>query len=477
VHFTRIFWLSAVTILLAAGLAVDGYCKAKAVSKKKDCKAKVVVKCDGPLGPHDKKIVNEGDCPQEAEWEVSCGENCCAYAYAKAWKAEDRSYRCKDKLKGLCPDGWTSQGKAADPAACELCSIWPIQENPMVVVDSVDGGVRVMLVGRMIAVSYSLCSLTVELFQHGDTSDVFFLGTVRLIGATREATYRGFNSQNFNYSTNGDSTILTFDFVHPVVITHEGPYDSIGVALTADAASVARGFITFETLADNITPTGDMMTISDQYSHPPAPATYTGVTFSLSNGQSPMLAKVGSPRTAFDGQAITDSICDVESANSDDMPRAADQGAVLCTFLTDDSLVWGFPPDLIIDYDAPVTEAGGLLLDIDGPEVWEISAYLASVPVGATLSLDASDAGNIDAVAVPWSMSIPGGFDRLVIHYSDTTPRDVSLAFDNFYTSSFPPSGQIPTLTEWGMIIFGVLLLGFITWVFLKRRKPVVSVQ
>jgi LPXTG-motif cell wall-anchored protein len=29
----------------------------------------------------------------------------------------------------------------------------------------------------------------------------------------------------------------------------------------------------------------------------------------------------------------------------------------------------------------------------------------------------------------------------------------------------------IPTLTEWGLIIFGVVLLGFITWVFFKRKK------
>jgi hypothetical protein len=29
----------------------------------------------------------------------------------------------------------------------------------------------------------------------------------------------------------------------------------------------------------------------------------------------------------------------------------------------------------------------------------------------------------------------------------------------------------IPTLTEWGLIIFGVVLLGFITWVFLRRQK------
>jgi hypothetical protein len=34
--------------------------------------------------------------------------------------------------------------------------------------------------------------------------------------------------------------------------------------------------------------------------------------------------------------------------------------------------------------------------------------------------------------------------------------------------------GAIPTLTEWGLIIFGVLLLGFITWVFLRRRRAVV---
>ncbi len=34
---------------------------------------------------------------------------------------------------------------------------------------------------------------------------------------------------------------------------------------------------------------------------------------------------------------------------------------------------------------------------------------------------------------------------------------------------------NIPTLTEWGLIIFGVVLIGFITYVFLRRRKAVVS--
>jgi fibro-slime domain-containing protein len=37
----------------------------------------------------------------------------------------------------------------------------------------------------------------------------------------------------------------------------------------------------------------------------------------------------------------------------------------------------------------------------------------------------------------------------------------------------FVPPGAIPALTDWGLIIFGVVLLGFISWVFLKRRKVI----
>jgi hypothetical protein len=50
-----------------------------------------------------------------------------------------------------------------------------------------------------------------------------------------------------------------------------------------------------------------------------------------------------------------------------------------------------------------------------------------------------------------------------------------SATYDNLCLTTVPP--DIPTLTEWGLIIFGVVLLGFITWVFLKRRKTVVSLR
>ena len=48
---------------------------------------------------------------------------------------------------------------------------------------------------------------------------------------------------------------------------------------------------------------------------------------------------------------------------------------------------------------------------------------------------------------------------------------------DNNECSTIYTPTDIPTLTEWGLIIFGVVLLGFITWVFLRRRKAVASYQ
>lgn len=43
----------------------------------------------------------------------------------------------------------------------------------------------------------------------------------------------------------------------------------------------------------------------------------------------------------------------------------------------------------------------------------------------------------------------------------------------DFIAMAVLPPRDIPTLTEWGLIMFGLVLLGFITWVFLKRRKVI----
>jgi hypothetical protein len=70
--------------------------------------------------------------------------------------------------------------------------------------------------------------------------------------------------------------------------------------------------------------------------------------------------------------------------------------------------------------------------------------------------------------------------DHLVLEFDETIfSGDVKIGlgcyltatYDNFCLTRGPY--VIPTLTEWGLIIFGVVLLGFITLVFLKRRKVI----
>ncbi|MEW5925530.1 MAG: IPTL-CTERM sorting domain-containing protein, partial [Candidatus Zixiibacteriota bacterium] len=53
------------------------------------------------------------------------------------------------------------------------------------------------------------------------------------------------------------------------------------------------------------------------------------------------------------------------------------------------------------------------------------------------------------------------------------------LALQYVYLSSgaisrnYPGTGEIPTLTEWGLIIFTLLLLGWMTWMIIRRRQSV----
>ncbi len=59
-----------------------------------------------------------------------------------------------------------------------------------------------------------------------------------------------------------------------------------------------------------------------------------------------------------------------------------------------------------------------------------------------------------------------GPYVRFRSHrYSDEYPQEVP------YLEIVTTEQEIPTLTEWGMIIFGVALLGFLTWTVLRRRS------
>jgi hypothetical protein len=54
-----------------------------------------------------------------------------------------------------------------------------------------------------------------------------------------------------------------------------------------------------------------------------------------------------------------------------------------------------------------------------------------------------------------------GPYVRFHSHRADSLP----------YLEVITAEQEIPTLTEWGLFIFGVALMGFVTWVFLKRRQ------
>lgn len=69
-------------------------------------------------------------------------------------------------------------------------------------------------------------------------------------------------------------------------------------------------------------------------------------------------------------------------------------------------------------------------------------------------------------------LSLPGVCtldDAMIIYLEITSPRQ----YKEFYQVYVVPQSDIPTLTEWGIIIFCVLLFGWMAWVIVRRRKGV----
>lgn len=191
--------------------------------------------------------------------------------------------------------------------------------------------------------------------------------------------------------------------------------------------------IDFETLPDG-TPTVDLQEISTQYAAPPF-----GVSFRVidpATGQFvafPKLAKVGPPRTAFQGCPTADQ-------------PLANAGACE-TFLTDDETT-GNIGSLEVTYTTPVPRATASLLDVDAYngvyEQWTITAYDATGAIVDSMVVDPPAAtpcgpypGN--AMAVAWSVESPTGAAEIVtivLDYTGTAPVwQIGLAFDNFSPS------------------------------------------
>ena len=113
-------------------------------------------------------------------------------------------------------------------------------------------------------------------------------------------------------------------------------------------------FIDFETIP-NTTPASGI-SISDQFE-----ASF-GLTFSLENGSTPVLAQIGSPVEAFSSQW------------GEDTPApGVDLGQY---FITDDGSLTGLVSSpLILDFNIPIDTFAGCIIDIDFGEEFVIEAF------------------------------------------------------------------------------------------------------
>jgi hypothetical protein len=198
-------------------------------------------------------------------------------------------------------------------------------------------------------------------------------------------------------------------------------------------------------------PFGDGEFVTNQYNVSP-----WFVTFSLIGapaGTGPMIAKVGSPQTAFQGPSRSDSC--TAGTTQDDMPAAGQN--VGCFFLTDDGINRPLAYGLLITYQNGVRQAGGDLLDVEPCcESWQITALDQNQQVLASTQVSWSDAGAGDGVATTWSFDLdslptpPSESIRYIrLEYTGDTNHNVGLAFDNFSPSSLP----VPVVrTSWGGI-------------------------
>jgi N-acetylneuraminic acid mutarotase len=90
------------------------------------------------------------------------------------------------------------------------------------------------------------------------------------------------------------------------------------------------------------------------------------------------------------------------------------------------------------------------------------------------IPMDANEIQPVTIYFTPDNGNPPPAFQHfLVSQFSNgQTIPDGGITFEFRFGT-----GTVPTLSEWGLIIFGVVLLGFISWVFLRKRKTALSLR
>jgi hypothetical protein len=141
-----------------------------------------------------------------------------------------------------------------------------------------------------------------------------------------------------------------------------------------------------------------------------------GIAFHLARGGSPVVAEEGGGLDAFYRNDGAFDTLNTEPA-SDKPHRFLKLGA------------FGTLDTLRLDFSTPAASVGGQIIDIDGTESWNITAYNASgIPVAQTL-LDAGSPGAGDATATPWQLA---GSGIVSVALTPSSQRPLGAALDNF---------------------------------------------
>ncbi len=159
------------------------------------------------------------------------------------------------------------------------------------------------------------------------------------------------------------------------------------------AQDVMSGCVSIDFEAINGEPVFDGMVVSDQYFE------NFGLTFSLEDGTSPLIAQVGPPTTAFGGPG--------GGFNGSDTPAPGVNIGQF--FLTDDGVLGGLTsPALILDFVNPLDSIAGCILDIDFDETFIMHARDIDGNVLLADTIRAGDPGTGDGALSCWGFNLEG---------------------------------------------------------------------
>lgn len=175
-------------------------------------------------------------------------------------------------------------------------------------------------------------------------------------------------------------------------------------------------FIDFEELPDQMPE--DNLVLSTQYFND------YGVTFILEDGTAPLLAKVGSPVSAF-GSAFGDG---------NDTPAPGQN--IGNFFITDDGLLTGLTsPDLLVNFTIPIDSFSASVLDIDFGEVFTIESRDLFGNIIQSITITDGDPNTGDGMATPFgfnSNECDPPIYSIRFHGTRVMPGAFGLGMDNF---------------------------------------------